>query len=216
MLVAVEGLTFAYRPGGEPVVTDLSHAFMPGSVTAVTGPSGCGKSTLLYILALMLRPSAGVVMYDDHSVSADTDVVRSRIRAQHVGFVFQDAVLDPSRPVLDNITEGAFYAGMDRATAVSRASILMSRFGVDHRAEHRPGEISGGQAQRVAICRALLKEPSLVLADEPTGNLDQDSAAVVWSALAGSAAGGATVVLATHDANLADHADRQLVLGGKL
>ena len=216
VLVETEALTFAYTAKGEPVVIDLSHRFPAGAVTAVTGPSGCGKSTLLYILALMLRPLSGAVRYDGHAASGDTDSARSRLRAQSVGFVFQDAVLDPSRTVLDNVTEGSLYAGLDPRRARTEAETLMARFGVEHRADHRPGEISGGQAQRVAICRALLKQPALVLADEPTGNLDRASAAVVWSALTDAAAAGATVVVATHDPQLAAAADHALVLGGTL
>lgn len=214
MLVETEALTFSYHAAGEPVVVDLSHRFPMGSVTAVTGPSGCGKSTMLYILALMLRPLSGVVLYDSLAASSDTDAVRSRLRAQSVGFIFQDAVLDPSRTVLDNVTEGALYAGIGRTQARSSAASLMEKFGVEHRADHKPGQISGGQAQRVAICRALLKQPALVLADEPTGNLDRASASVVWSALTGAAAEGATVVVATHDPALAAAADDVVVLGG--
>lgn len=211
-MLAVKGLTFGYRRGGERVIDDLTHAFPGGAITSVTGPSGCGKSTLLYLLALMLRPDTGSVAYDGRAVSTLSDRERSQLRAATVGFVFQDAVLDLSRSALSNVEEGGLYAGMDPATQHRTARQLLARFGVDQRAEHRPGEVSGGQAQRVALCRALIKGPRLILGDEPTGNLDKDSAAVVWDALRAAAAGGATVVVATHDLALAARADQTLEL----
>lgn len=213
MAIAADGLTFGYGQHGTPVVDYLSYEFARGAVTAVTGPSGCGKSTMLYILALMLHPTSGVVLYDGVAVSDRNDSQRSRLRAQYVGFVFQDAVLDPSRTVLDNVVEGGLYAGLARKESRNRARTLMSEFGVEHRATHRPGEVSGGQAQRVAICRALLKRPQLLLADEPTGNLDPASSLVVWKALTRAAGEGSTVVIATHDPTLADRADVVLRLG---
>lgn len=211
-MLAVERLTFAYRRGSEPVIDDLTHRFEPGAVTAVTGPSGCGKSTLLYLLALLLTPSAGSVTYGGRSVSRLSDGDRSRLRASSVGFVFQDAVLDPSRSVAANVAEGGLYGGLSARVARRRAVPLLERFGVGHRASHRPGEVSGGQAQRVALCRALMKSPSLVLGDEPTGNLDLDSAGSVWDALRIAAGDGATVVVATHDLSLAADADLRLTL----
>ena len=213
-MIAAHDLTFGYAKAGAPVVDRLNHEFTAGSVAAVTGPSGCGKSTLLYVLALMLKPTSGQVVYCNESVSDGSDAHRSRLRAHNVGFVFQDAVLDPSRTVLDNVLEGGLYAGIDRAPARDRAFDLMASFGVEHRADHRPGEISGGQAQRVAICRALIKQPNIVLADEPTGNLDVTSSEIVWAALEAAAVDGATVVVATHDPGLAARADHALVLGG--
>ena len=214
MILSTASLDFAYQRGGEPVIQDLTHVFPTGAVTAVTGPSGCGKSTLLYILALMLRPMAGSVRYDGLEVSGLPDRERSRLRGETVGFVFQDAMLDPSRSVMDNVLEGSIFRSVDSPNEKG-ALPLMARFGIEHRARHRPGEISGGQAQRVALCRALLKRPVIVLADEPTGNLDQASAAVVWSALVeASTKDGATVVVATHDPALAVSADHVLELRG--
>lgn len=211
-MLAVDHLGFAYRRGGETIIDGLTHEFAPGAVTAITGPSGRGKSTLLYILALMLTPQAGTVTYDDRPVSDLRDGERSRLRASTVGFVFQDAVLDPSRTVEANVIEGALYAGAPLGRRRRWAAEALEKFGIAHRQGHRPGEVSGGQAQRVALCRALAKGPRLVLGDEPTGNLDRDSAEVVWEALVGAAADGATVVVATHDLSLADRADDRLVL----
>ena len=210
--LSMRGLRFTYRPGADAVLQDLDADFPAGSMTVITGPSGGGKSTLLYLLGLMLRPTAGQVLWDGHDVAGADDGARSALRAAGIGFVFQDAVLDPSRTVLDNILEGGLYAGLERTPGRRRAAELMTRFGVQSRAEHRPGEVSGGQAQRVALCRALLKEPRVLLADEPTGNLDEATAEVVWQACRESAARGATVIVATHDAARAGSSDAQLVL----
>lgn len=132
-------LTFAYRRSAPPVVDRLTHAFAPGALTTVTGPSGSGKSTLLYVLALMLRPTSGQVRWDDDDASALPDAARARLRAGHAGFVFQDAVLDPARTILDNVREAALFAGMPDDHARERALELCDRFGVSHRVDHRPG-----------------------------------------------------------------------------
>lgn len=211
MSVSVVGLSYAYKPSMPPVLRDVNHEFRSGHLTAITGPSGCGKSTLLYVLGLMLRPTSGVVMIDHEEVSALPDVQRSRIRGGRIGFVFQDAVLDPSRSVMANVLEGALFS--PTAASSEDALKLLAEFGVDRRATHRPGEISGGQAQRVALCRALVKRPGIVLADEPTGNLDRASSEVVWNALQNSARRlQATVIVATHDEALAARADEVLRL----
>lgn len=212
--VGTRGLTFAYRPDMPPVIENLTVDLPVGAVTTLTGPSGSGKSTLLYVLALMIRPVSGEVVWGGRSASRLPDATRSRLRAAHVGFVFQDALLDPSRTLLANVCDSGLFAGMPHSTAARRARELLARFGVEHRADHRPGEISGGQAQRVAICRALLTDPSVVFADEPTGNLDDVSAEVVWQALAGHAARGRTVIVATHDRALAARSDNELRLTG--
>lgn len=212
MTVAAVGLSFSYGRGGEMILCDFSHHFRAGAVTAVTGPSGSGKSTLLYLLGLMLTPTCGRVLWDGTPVSGLSDGERSRMRAAHAGFVFQDAMLDPSRSVMSNVCEGGLYAGMSPAGQRKHGLALLQQFGVEHRLSHRPGQVSGGQAQRVALCRALLKRPRLVLGDEPTGNLDRASAKVVWKALNDAAAQGATVVVATHDTALARSADHRVEL----
>lgn len=198
--VRVRDLGLTYRAGSTPVFDRISHAFSPGSLTLLAGPSGSGKSTLLYVLGLMLTPSYGHVMWNSHVVSMASDAERARLRARHVGFVFQDALLDLSRTAAENIEEAAWLAGLDKRQAAATALELLDRFGVAHRADHRPGEISGGQAQRIALCRALVKQPALILADEPTGNLDEGTAQLVWDTLAQEAADGVTVIVATHDA----------------
>lgn len=221
-MLAVRDLSFAYTRGGEELFDGLTHDFVPGKVTAVTGPSGRGKSTLLYVLGLMLTPSRGEVVLDDSSVSRASDATRSRVRAARVGFVFQDAALDPSRVILDSVIEPALYAGWSPRRARARGRDLLEEMGVAARANHRPGEISGGQAQRVAVCRALVTDPAVILADEPTGNLDRDNAEGVLAALTRATShgrdgtdaqgGGRTVVIATHDPFVLEHADEVLAL----
>lgn len=220
-MLAVRDLAFAYSRGGEELFDGLSHAFTPGRVTAVTGPSGRGKSTLLYVLGLMLTPTRGEVLLHDQPLGRVADATRSRVRAHHIGFVFQDAALDPSRVILDSVIEPALYAGWTPGRARARGRDLLTQMGVDARADHKPGEISGGQAQRVAVCRALVTDPAVVLADEPTGNLDRDNAQGVLAALSqatrSSDPGGGegtqrTVLIATHDPFVIDYADEVLAL----
>lgn len=211
--LAADGVTYAYRVG-EPIVRDWGAAFPSGSVTALTGPSGVGKSTLLYVLGLMLKPQVGRVRLDGVPVGDLPDAERSRLRAYAFGFVFQDAALDATRTVLDNVVETALYRRQPRRQAVRAARGLLERFDVGVRASHRPGQISGGQAQRIALCRALLAEPKVVLADEPTGNLDQATADVVITALRERAEAGGCVVIATHDPSVVQRCDQRFDLGG--
>ncbi|MDO5676325.1 MAG: ATP-binding cassette domain-containing protein [Propionibacteriaceae bacterium] len=211
-MLAVDGLSFEYRRGAEELFDGLSYEFRTGAMTAVTGPSGRGKSTLLYVLGLMLTPTRGRVLLDGEPVSQRSDRRRSRVRAEQIGFVFQDAALDASRKVLDSVIEPALYGGSGVAQAKRRARVLMERMGVGTRADHRPGEVSGGQAQRLAVCRALVTDPAVVLADEPTGNLDRANAAEVLNALSAATSGSRTVVIATHDPFVLEHADEVLAL----
>ncbi|HEU5224059.1 MAG TPA: ATP-binding cassette domain-containing protein [Candidatus Lumbricidophila sp.] len=210
MLVA-EKVTFGYSKG-TTLLDGWDARFEAGSVTAITGPSGRGKSTLLYLLGLMLTPQGGAVLLDGNDVSGLDDAARARLRAARFGFVFQDAALDPTRTVLENVTESALYRGKPRHEVYPRAQELLTRFGVAVRATARPGEISGGQAQRIALCRALLHSPDVVLADEPTGNLDPASADVVLDAFRGHANGGAAVVVVTHDPRVVARCDVEVKL----
>ena len=211
-MLEVRAVTFAYRRGGEELFGGLSWSFAGGALTAVTGPSGRGKSTLLYLLGLMLRPTGGQVLLQGERVDALPHVRRAAVRAHRVGFVFQDAALDPARRIVDSVVEPALYAGCRRGEVVGRARELLDQLGVGQRADHRPGEISGGQAQRVAVARALINTPVVILADEPTGNLDQGNAAVVLGALRDAARAGAAVIIATHDADVLGACDERVVL----
>jgi len=211
-VLEVRAVTFAYRRGGEELFGGLSWSFAGGALTAVTGPSGRGKSTLLYLLGLMLRPTGGQVLLQGERVDALPDARRAAVRAHRVGFVFQDAALDPARRIVDSVVEPALYAGCRRGEVVGRARVLLDQLGVGQRADHRPGEISGGQAQRVAVARALVNTPVVILADEPTGNLDPGNAAVVLGALRDAARAGAAVIIATHDADVLGACDERVVL----
>lgn len=209
MTLRADGLRFGYQR--EQLIFDgLTLWFEPSTVTAVTGPSGSGKSTLLYLLGALLRPIAGQVSESGREISSLSDGERSAWRASRVGFVFQDAILDPARTIVDNVCEGGFYSGQSRAMLRARSVVLLKEAGVELDFDRRPGEISGGQAQRVALCRALVKRPDIVLADEPSGNLDEGSADVVWSMLRAAATQGACVIVATHDKLRAATCDREV------
>lgn len=205
-LVADE-VSFGYSRGGPLIVEGWSAEFAAGSVSAISGPSGCGKSTRLYLLALMLGLRSGAISLSGRRVDALPDAQRSRIRAEQFGFVFQDAALDPTRTVLANVLETALYRGRDPRALRSRATELLTTMGVNVPPERLPGQISGGQAQRIALCRALVGSPSVVFADEPTGNLDPDTADTVLDMLRHQADQGATVIVITHDQRVAAWAD---------
>ena len=212
VLLGAQNLAFAYRASDRPILEGWSASFLSGTTTALTGPSGRGKSTLLYLLGLMLRPSAGDIVVDGQSVTGMTDARKAQIRARLFGFVFQDAALDPSRTVLDNVTETCLYRGTDRKKAADSAHELLERFAVGVPPNRKPGQVSGGQAQRIALCRALMNEPRILLADEPTGNLDPASSAVVIEGLISHARTGASVVIVTHSPEVAAACDRQIRL----
>ncbi|MDR1152353.1 MAG: ATP-binding cassette domain-containing protein [Bifidobacteriaceae bacterium] len=207
-----EGLSFRYGRHAPELFGGLTHRFRAGAVTVVSGVSGRGKSTLLYVLGLMLRPTSGRVCDGDNVVSGLNDAARARYRGRGVGFVFQDAALDPARRVIDSIVEPGVYAGMTRRAAIARGRELAAQLGVNARLDHRPGAISGGEAQRVALCRALLVDPRVLLADEPTGNLERGNTEAVVEVLRGAADEGKTVVIATHDPALAAVGDETVAL----
>jgi ABC-type lipoprotein export system ATPase subunit len=200
-------VSFRYPRTRDLVVEGWSQRFDPGTVTAVTGASGSGKSTRLYVLALMARPGAGQILLDGGRVDDLPDTHRAALRAERFGFVFQDAALDPTRTVLDNVVESCLYRHEDPHTARTRALDLLERMQVEVPENRRPGQISGGQAQRIAVCRALVGCPDVIFADEPTGNLDEDSARVVLAMLREQADDGACVIIVTHDRATASWAD---------
>jgi ABC-type lipoprotein export system ATPase subunit len=210
--LTVRDLSYSYSRNGEELFGGLDHDFDRSSLTAITGVSGRGKSTLLYVLGLLLRPARGRVYFDGGEVHALPDAERSLIRASRIGFVFQDSALDPTRNLLDAVTEPALYSGKTRLESRERAMALLEELGLSDRASHRPGQISGGQAQRTAVARALINDPDVILADEPTGNLDEANAESVLGHLRRVASSGRTVVLATHDSRVLDHADHVLRL----
>lgn len=211
--VALEAreLTFSYR-GGPEVVRDWSAVFSTGEMVAITGPSGKGKSTLLYLLGLMLQPAQGSVLLDGVDVTGFRDFQKARLRAEKFGFVFQDAALDATRSVLANVMETDLYRFGQKIRTRERALEMLESLSVDLSAKRKPGQVSGGQAQRVAMCRALLNSPSILLADEPTGNLDPKSSKIVIGALRDHASSGGAVIIVTHSPEVTNSCDREIRL----
>jgi putative ABC transport system ATP-binding protein len=193
-----------------PVIAlaDVSLAVDEGDFLAVTGRSGSGKSTLLGLMGLLDRPSSGQVLVDGSSVDRLPDAKRSRIRATNIGFVFQQFHLIGYLDALGNVETALLYRGIDRRQMKEMAADALQRVGLGHRGHHRPGQLSGGEQQRVAIARALVGNPSVVLADEPTGNLDTDNAGLVLRYLEEAAHGKVGVVIATHDPEIGARAGR--------
>lgn len=210
-ILRTENLEFSYK--NVLIFKDLNLEFHAGKVTMILGSSGSGKSTLLYLLGLLLSPQQGAVILDGADTSHASDSERSHLRAHTFGFVFQDAALAPSRTILDSVIEPALYAGTTRKDALDKAMRLLGDIDVDIRAHHRPGQISGGQAQRVALARALINEPRIILADEPTGNLDPGNAEKVVGKLcdiahsSDRATTSRAVIIVTHDTSLTHYAD---------
>jgi ABC-type lipoprotein export system ATPase subunit len=203
------GLTKAYRRAGREVraLDGATLRVAAGEFVAVQGPSGCGKTTLLLVAGGLLRPDGGVVRVDGQDPYALAPEARADFRAATVGFVFQQFHLIPYLGVRENILAAALTAAAP-ADARTRADSLIDELGLAPRAEHVPAELSTGERQRTALARALLNRPKVLLADEPTGNLDADSAAAVIDHLAAFAAAGGTVLLVTHDARAASRAGR--------
>lgn len=211
-ILRAERLSHRYRQGGT-VLSGIDFSADAGEVVALTGPSGRGKSTLLFILGLLLVPTKGSVRVFGQDTRRLTDRGRSRLRAETFGYLFQDAALDGSRSVLDNVTEPALYStGCSRRSLNARAEELLEEFDVRQRKHARPGRLSGGQAQRIALCRALVLHPRIIVADEPTGNLDSATSDLVISGLARRAKEGSTVIIATHDERVVGAADREVRL----
>jgi ABC-type lipoprotein export system ATPase subunit len=209
-MLKVQDVEKTYAGNGRQVraLDGVSLTVAAGEAVAIQGPSGCGKSTLLLACGALLRPSGGTIWIGDsdpYQLSADQ---RSRFRAQHVGFVFQQFHLVPYLDVLQNIL--AANVPHPQAQPVERAEELIRHFGLEDRRRHVPAELSVGERQRVALARALFQRPRLVLADEPTGNLDPDNAVIVLDALRDYAAAGAAVLMVTHDPHAAQRAQRVL------
>jgi putative ABC transport system ATP-binding protein len=195
-----------------PVLEAVDLELAEGEWLAVLGPSGSGKSTLLNILGLLDRPDAGVYELAGEDVSDLGDTRRAELRNRRIGFVFQSFNLLPRTSALENVAAPLLYRGIRRAARLARAREALERVGLADRADHDPTELSGGQLQRVAIARALVGEPALLLADEPTGNLDSRSGAEVLELFAALNRDGTTVLMITHDPTVAGRAQRRLVL----
>ncbi len=208
-MIELQGISRTYRrPGGEPVeaLRDVSLRIERGDFIAVVGASGSGKSTLMNVLGLLDRPDAGRYLLDGEDVSGLDTGRQAQTRNRRVGFVFQAFHLLPRTSALENVELPLLYS--DRVEIAGLARRALESVGLADRTTHRPSELSGGQQQRVAIARALVNEPDLLLADEPTGNLDARSAAEVMSVFESLNRAGRTIVLVTHDPGVAAHCGR--------
>jgi ABC-type lipoprotein export system ATPase subunit len=216
MVVRARGLSKTFRgPDGRPVpvLHGVDVEVKAGEFVAVAGPSGCGKTTLLNLIGLLEPPDAGEIWLDDVCVSRLSRRAQCPVRGRSIGYVFQSYLLIAGLTALENVLLAARYVGRPRAEALAAARVLMERLGVAHRSGHYPPQLSGGEQQRVAYCRAVLNAPPLVLADEPTGNLDDAHAGVILTELrALCRERGTSVILVTHRADAAALADRTLRL----
>jgi len=219
MLIASH-LSKEYETARGPVriLDDVSMEVARGDSVAIMGPSGCGKSTLLYMLGALERPSSGTVTLDDQNPYKLNDAAQSAFRNRHVGFVFQDHLLLPQLSALDNVLAPTLVSrdSSAPATRTARARSLLDAVGLSTRIDHRPGELSGGERQRVAIARALIQQPSLVLCDEPTGNLDRTSAEAVAELLVDlQRQHSIMLIVVTHSAALAARFPRRYELSDR-
>lgn len=192
------------------VLKGISLSVYPGEFLAVTGPSGSGKSTLMNIIGLLDTPTTGTYKLSDRSVTGLSQNSLAKIRSKEIGFVFQSFNLLARASALDNIILPAIYAGMDSATRSEKAIALLTTLGLEDKANNRPNQLSGGQQQRIAIARALINDPQIILADEPTGNLDTKSGQDVMRILKNLNKGGKTIIMITHEHDIARQAKNQI------
>ena len=218
-LIELQRVSRVYQMGhlDVPALDDVSLEIARGEFVAIIGPSGSGKSTMMNILGCLDRPTMGAYRLAGTTVAELDDDALARLRSRTIGFVFQSYNLLPRTSAIDNVATPLLYQGIGRAERQRRARATLERLGLGDRARHEPTELSGGQQQRVAVARALVTEPALILADEPTGNLDSHAGAEVISLLRELHDAGRTVVLITHDADVAAMTDRQIhLLDGKV
>jgi len=211
-LIAFDRVSRVYQlgPVEVPALDDVSLEIARGEFVAIVGPSGSGKSTIMNIIGCLDRPTAGIYRLAGTPVAELGDDGLARLRSRTIGFVFQSYNLLPRTSALDNVATPLLYQGVGRRERVARATAALERLGLGDRLDHEPTELSGGQQQRVAVARAIVTDPALILADEPTGNLDSAAGRDVLAVLRELHAAGRTIVLITHDVEVAAAAERQI------
>lgn len=210
-VVVLEEVTRTYA-GGVAALAGVSLTVHRGEMAAIVGPSGSGKSTMLNVIGTLDRPTSGRVVIDGHDVAALSDRQLSALRAQSIGFVFQQFHLPAGVSALDSVAYGLLYSGTGQRARRERAAAALGRVGLGRRLGHRPHELSGGEKQRVAIARAVVGEPAVLLADEPTGALDSKTGAAVMELLHELHELGTTILVITHDRSIADSLPRQVAM----
>lgn len=210
MSIALSNVTKVYKLGGETVnaLAGLTLSISPGEFTAIMGPSGSGKSTLMNILGCLDRPTSGSYMLDGQEVATLNDDELAITRNKKIGFVFQSFNLLPRMSTLENVALPMVYAGVEKKERLARATQVLAMVGLQERMNHQPNELSGGQRQRVAIARSLVNDPTIIMADEPTGNLDTKSGDEVMAIFSELNAQGRTIILVTHEPEIAEYAGR--------
>lgn len=212
-LIQAYNLCKDFKQGGETlsILRNLGMTIEEGEMVALVGPSGAGKSTLLHLVGLLDTPTSGSITLKGEDVSALDDKARTELRRQEIGFIYQFHHLQPEFSALENVMVPQMIAGMSKKDARDHAAALLSGLGLADRLEHRPSRLSGGEQQRVSIARALINKPSLILADEPTGNLDPETSEQVFDMLVKTVRQtGVGALIATHNLDLADRMDRVL------
>jgi putative ABC transport system ATP-binding protein len=208
-IVVLRGVRREY-PGGVMALRDVDLDIHRGELVAIVGPSGSGKTTMLNVMGTLDRPTDGTVVIEGFDVAELSDRELSALRARRIGFVFQHFHLAPGVSALDNVADGLLYAGVGMRERREHAEAALRRVGLGHRLSHRPHELSGGEKQRTAIARALVREPALLLADEPTGALDSASGEGVMRVLLDLNETGTTIVVITHEQVVASHLPRRV------